>query len=69
MKFGKVDDPSHIDFSLPATPKETIQLLNKYRDDDGFEMYVGYPKWSKADLKGFYPRGTKDELKLYCRRS
>lgn len=65
MKFGKVDDPSHIDFSLPATPIETVKLLNKYKKDDDFEMFVGYPKWSKADLKGFYPRGTKDELNLY----
>lgn len=65
MKFGKVDDPSQIDFSLPATPIETIELLNRYQNNDDFEMYVGYPKWSKADLKGFYPRGTKDELKIY----
>lgn len=65
MKFGKVEDPSQIDFSLPDTPKETIQFLNKYKSDEGFEINIGYPKWSKADLKGFYPRGTKDELRYY----
>lgn len=65
MKFGKVEDPSQIDFSLPETPKETIQFLNKYKSDENFEINIGYPKWSKADLKGFYPRGTKDELRYY----
>ncbi|WP_099372934.1 DUF72 domain-containing protein [Sphingobacterium sp. 1.A.5] len=65
MKFGKVEDPSQIDFSLPDTPKETIQFLNKYKSDEDFEINIGYPKWSKADLKGFYPRGTKDELRYY----
>ncbi|MFD1165342.1 DUF72 domain-containing protein [Sphingobacterium daejeonense] len=65
MKFGKVEDPSQIDFSLPETPKETIQFLNQYKSDEGFEINIGYPKWSKADLKGFYPRGTKDELRYY----
>jgi uncharacterized protein YecE (DUF72 family) len=62
MKFGKVENPSQIDFSLPDTPKETIQFLNKYKSDEDFEINIGYPKWSKADLKGFYPRGTKDEF-------
>ena len=65
MKFGKVEDPSQIDFSLPDTPKETIQFLNNYKSDEDFEINIGYPKWSKADLKGFYPRGTKDELRYY----
>jgi len=65
MKFGKVEDPSQIDFSLPDTPKETIQFLNQYKSDEDFEINIGYPKWSKADLKGFYPRGTKDELRYY----
>ncbi len=65
MKFGKVEDPSQIDFSLPETPKETIQFLNQYKSEEGFEINIGYPKWSKADLKGFYPRGTKDELRYY----
>ena len=31
-------------------------------------MYVGCAKWNKADLKGFYPRGTKDELTYYSRQ-
>ena len=30
-----------------------------------FKAYVGCAKWNKADLKNFYPRGTKDELGYY----
>ncbi|MCX2585582.1 DUF72 domain-containing protein [Pedobacter sp. MR22-3] len=65
MQFGKVDDPSIIDFTLPADAPETEAILkaNKARQD--FKAYVGCAKWNKADLKGFYPKGTKDELTYY----
>lgn len=65
MKFGKVDDPSGIDFSLPPTPPETLALLKKHKGKGDMAVYVGCAKWNKADLKGFYPRGTKDELRYY----
>jgi len=66
MKFGQVPDPSIIDFSIPPTPKETLELLEKHRKpDQSLEVYVGCAKWNKTDLKGFYPRGTKDELAYY----
>ncbi|MBE8720496.1 DUF72 domain-containing protein [Sphingobacterium pedocola] len=65
MKFGQVEDPSTIDFSIPETPKETIALLKKAASKSAMEVYVGCAKWNKADLKGFYPRGTKDELLYY----
>ena len=68
MKFGKVLDLSTIDFSLPQTPQQTKILLNNNKGQQDFELYVGYPKWSKADLKGFYPRGTKDELFYYSNK-
>jgi uncharacterized protein YecE (DUF72 family) len=29
---------------------------------------VGCAKWNRADLKGFYPRGTKDELTYYAKQ-
>jgi len=32
---------------------------------DNFEVFVGCAKWNRQDLKGFYPRGTKDELAYY----
>src|SRR6476660_9007221 len=65
MQFGKVEDPSKIDFSLPADAKETKEILSKTKAANSFEAYVGCAKWNKADLKGFYPKGTKDELTYY----
>lgn len=54
-----------VDFTLPKTPKETIDLLNKASKSDNFEVYVGCAKWNKKDLKNFYPPKTKDELSYY----
>ena len=65
MQFGKVEDPSKIDFSLPADAKETKEVLSKTKTNDSFDAYIGCAKWNKADLKGFYPKGTKDELTYY----
>ncbi|WP_291053402.1 MULTISPECIES: DUF72 domain-containing protein [unclassified Empedobacter] len=65
MKFGKVENPELFDFTLPKTPKETIDLLNKVDKSDNFEVYVGCAKWNKQDLKNFYPPKTKDELSYY----
>ncbi|CAM3361246.1 DUF72 domain-containing protein [Empedobacter falsenii] len=65
MKFGKVENPELVDFTLPKTPKETIDLLNKIDKTDDFEVYVGCAKWNKQDLKNFYPPKTKDELTYY----
>lgn len=68
MKFGKVDDPSQVDFTIPSTPQETIDVLSRHTTDDPFEVSVGCAKWNRKDLKGFYPRGTKDELAYYSRQ-
>ncbi|WP_367915103.1 DUF72 domain-containing protein [Leadbetterella sp. DM7] len=65
MKFGQVPDPSVIDFSIPETPEVTFDLLNHYKADQPMELYVGCAKWNKTDLKGFYPKGVKDELIYY----
>ncbi|MBA6155177.1 DUF72 domain-containing protein [Tenacibaculum sp. S7007] len=68
MKFGKVDHPELIDFSLPNTHQSTVDLLSSYDKVDAPNVYVGCAKWNKADLKGFYPRGTKDELEYYSKQ-
>ena len=65
MKFGKVENPELVDFTLPKTLKETIDLLNKADKSDNFEVYVGCAKWNKQDLKNFYPPKTKEELSYY----
>ena len=68
MKFGSVDNPENIDFTLPTDHIDTLRVLNKVKDDNLPEIYVGCAKWNKADLKGFYPKGTKDELEYYSRQ-
>lgn len=65
MEFGKVKDPSIIDFALPHTHPDTFRVLEHYKNLNQFEVYVGCAKWNRTDLKGFYPRGTKDELIYY----
>ena len=66
MKFGKVEDIKGIDYSLPEIPQETILMLNQFENDgDDFEVYVGGARWAKAELKGFFPPKTKDELSYY----
>ena len=65
MKFGQVADPSQIDFTLPKDHPKTQEILGKSKGSD-FNIYIGCAKWNKTDLKGFYPKGTKDELKYYA---
>jgi uncharacterized protein YecE (DUF72 family) len=68
MKFGSVTNPEIIDFTLPNDHPNTKRVLSKYKDDNVPELYVGCAKWNRADLKGFYPRGTKDELEYYSKQ-
>lgn len=68
MKFGSTDNPENIDFTLPPDHPETKKVLNRYKDDEIPEIYVGCAKWNKADLKSFYPKGIKDELEYYSRQ-
>ncbi len=67
MKFGKVEHPETIDFILPEDHPNTASVLKK-TDNGELSVYVGCAKWNKQDLKGFYPRGTKDELEYYSRQ-
>lgn len=67
MKFGSVKDPSEVDFTLPEDHPDTLKVL-KQKGGDELDAYVGCAKWNKKDLKGFYPRGTKDELTYYSRQ-
>jgi len=64
MDFGKVANPGEVNFTLPKDAPDTKRVLNASKVND-FEAFVGCAKWNKADLKGFYPRGTKDELAYY----
>ena len=64
MKFGSVEHPELINFDLPPDHSGTQKVLPKKRAAN-FSASVGCAKWNKKELKGFYPRGTKDELAYY----
>ena len=66
MKFGQVENPGAIDFTLPPDAPQTSKILSSHKSAAPFEVYVGCAKWNRTDLKGFYPRGTKDELEYYA---
>ena len=68
MKFGKVTNPELIDFTLPKTHHKTVSLLSSFNKVEKPTIYVGCAKWNKEDLKGFYPKGTKDELAYYSKQ-
>ena len=68
MQFGKVNNPALIDFTLPITNIKTKEVLNSVGNKEKQNIYVGCAKWNKADLKGFYPKGTKDELAYYSKQ-
>lgn len=66
MKFGKVDNPEKVDFRLPEDHNDTKKVLNASNATLNL-VSIGCPKWNRQDLKGFYPRGTKDELTYYSK--
>lgn len=66
MKFGSVENPELIDFTLPEDHPDTLQALKTTGGKGKFEVYVGCAKWNKTDLKNFYPKGVKDELEYYA---
>ena len=66
MKFGKVDHPELIDFTIPEDHPDTEVVLSNGTNKDAPKIYVGCAKWNRQDLKNFYPRGTKDELVYYA---
>jgi uncharacterized protein YecE (DUF72 family) len=65
MQFGKTDNPSEIDFTLPKDHSDTKKVLSITKVKKDFKVYVGCAKWNKTDLKNFYPKGIKDELTYY----
>ncbi|MGE3467807.1 MAG: DUF72 domain-containing protein [Pyrinomonadaceae bacterium] len=64
MKFGQVENPDEVDFTIPPDHPDTARVLTGAKAGD-LSVYVGCAKWNSKDLKGFYPKGTKDELAYY----
>ena len=67
MQFGKLEDVSKVDFSLPKVSDSSLEQLATL-DDTELQVSVGYTSWNRQRLKGFYPRGTKDELTYYSQQ-
>ena len=65
MNFGKLEEPSQINFILPEDHPETKRILN-HRNVKLENISVGLAKWGRANIVGFYPKGTKDELTYYA---
>jgi uncharacterized protein YecE (DUF72 family) len=66
MKFGQVDNPRKIDFTIPPDHPDTAKMLKRQTSKStGLEVYVGCAKWNKKDLKNFFPKGVKGELEYY----
>ena len=65
MKFGQVNDPGKINFTIPPDHPDTAKVLKETLKSKDLEVYVGCAKWNKNDLKSFYPKGVKDELAYY----
>lgn len=66
MKFGKVEHPELIDFTMPLDHPDTERILSRSNLVNHPNFYIGCAKWNRQDLKNFYPRGTKDELVYYA---
>ncbi|MFZ1701235.1 MAG: DUF72 domain-containing protein [Pyrinomonadaceae bacterium] len=64
MKFGQVPNPEEVCFTIPADHPDTARVLRRSKAKD-LTVYVGCAKWNSKDLKGFYPKGVKDELGYY----
>ncbi len=64
MKFGQVTNPEEVDFAIPPDNADTKRVLSKSKAKE-LDIHVGCAKWNKTDLKGFYPKGVKDELGYY----
>ncbi len=67
MKFGKLNDISGVDFTLPPDNSATHRLLQKTENPPSpLRVYVGCPAWSCKEWVGtYYPPKTKPADYLY----
>ncbi len=64
MEFGRLDDISQIDFSLPPDDGMTQKLFTGLKDKKKGQtkLYLGCAKWGRKDWIGkLYPKGTKEK--------
>lgn len=70
MEFGKTENLSEIDFSLPPDAADTTRILSGLNKSSKPSVYVGCAKWGRKDWIGsIYPPGTReaDFLSLYAK--
>ena len=70
MKFGRVNDPAAVDYTLRPDPPANARLLERHFDADArpTRFYVGATGWSMREWVGTtYPKGARpvDFLKHY----
>lgn len=65
MKFGKVEDPSIVDFTLPEDDPKNASVLKIDPYQELPTVRIGCASWNRQSLKNFYPRGTKNDLGYY----
>ncbi len=68
MKFGKLQDISGVDFSLPPISPQALERLGGSSARDRFRAFVGLPRWSSKEWIGqLFPPKTKqgDFLHFY----
>lgn len=72
MKFGRVNDLTSIDFSLPIPPQATEDFLNSLPNNHQLpQVYFGCTGWAMKEWVGkFYPSKAKSKefLKHYARQ-
>ncbi len=65
MKFGKLEDISRVDFSLPPENGASAQLSGQSAREQ-FKAFVGCPRWSSPEWVGrLYPKGAPQGQYLY----
>lgn len=73
MEFGKVSDPSKVDFRMPPDAPMTEELLrgSGVATGEGLSFHVGGTQWGLKDwVGGLYPRRAKEKdfLTFYTRQ-
>ena len=66
MDFGKLQDISRVDFTLPPDHPETLPLLSRSGKYKNPQVYVGLPVWvNKAWVGGVYPPKMPEKESLF----
>lgn len=59
MKFGKLEDISQVDFTLPSEHTENEKVFEHLQKEDA-HLYIGCTGWGTKEWKGsFYPQKTR----------